>query len=84
MNLIANRLICGWCHLVHINLKTCGRRNHSVCMIWPSLENWSATTFGWPGMCRALRVPCYLEHRVRIHHNRAHSGPNLVPTSLFM
>ena len=54
LNLVANKSILGWCHLLHIEWKTSGRRNHSVWMVWPSLDNLSATTFSRPGKCRAL------------------------------
>ena len=50
LNLVANRSIKDWCHLLHIDWKTSGRRDH----VWPSLEGLFATTFSWPGMCRAL------------------------------
>ena len=30
LNLVANRSIWGWCHLLHIVWKTSGRRDHSV------------------------------------------------------
>ena len=51
--LVANKSILGRCHLLHIEWKTSGRRNHSVWMVWPSLDSLSATMFSWPGMCRA-------------------------------
>ena len=54
LNLVANKPILGRCHLLHIEWKTSGRRNHPVWMVWPSLDSWSATTFSRPGMCRAL------------------------------
>ena len=44
--------------------------------IWHSL---SATTFSRPGMCRALRITCFLVHQVKILHSRAQSGPCLLP-----
>ena len=53
LNLMANKSILGWCHLLHIEWKTSGRRNHSVWKFWPSLDSLSATTFSRPGMCRA-------------------------------
>ena len=53
LNLVANMSILSRCHLLHIEWKTSGRRNHSVWMVWPSLDSLSATTFSWPGMCRA-------------------------------
>ena len=54
---MAKKSILGWCHLLHIEWKTSGRRNHSVWMVWPSLDSLSATTFSRPGMCRALESP---------------------------
>ena len=53
LNLVANRSIFGRCHLLHIVWKTSGRRDHSVWMVWLSLDSLSATTFSRPGMCRA-------------------------------
>ena len=53
LNLMAIRSILGRCHLLHIEWKTSGRRNHSVWMVWPSLDSLSATTFSRPGICRA-------------------------------
>ena len=52
-NFVPNKSILGRCHLLHIEWKTSGRRNHSVWMVWPSLDSLSATTFSRPGMCRA-------------------------------
>ena len=54
LNLVANKSILGRCHLLHIEWTTSGSRNHSVWMVWPSLDSLSATTFSQPGMCRAL------------------------------
>ena len=54
LNLVAKRSILGQCHLLHIEWKTSGRRNHSVWMVRPNLESLSSTTFSRPGMCRAL------------------------------
>ena len=54
LNLMANKSILGRCHLLHIEWKTYGRRNHSVWMVWPSLDSLSATTFSQPGKCRAF------------------------------
>ena len=54
LNLMANKSIWGRCHLLHIVWKTSGKRDHSVRMVWTSLDSFSATTFSWPGMCRAL------------------------------
>ena len=54
LNLITNRSIWGWCHLLHIVWKTSGRRDHSVWMVWPTLDSLSATTFSQPETCRAL------------------------------
>ena len=56
LNLLANRSILGLCHLVHVEWKTSGRRDHSVWMIWPNQDSLSASTFNRPGMCLALRV----------------------------
>ena len=56
LNLMSNRSIWGWCHLLHVVWQTSGRRDHSVLMVWPSLDSLSATTFNRSGMCRALRV----------------------------
>ena len=53
LNLVANRSILGWCHLLHIVWKT-SRRDQSVWMVWLSLDSLSATTFSRPGMCQAL------------------------------
>ena len=53
-------------------------------MVWPSLDSLSATTFKWPGMCRALRVTGFLVHQVKFLHSRAHNKPNFIPPSLFM
>ena len=53
LNLMANKSILGRCHLLHIEWKTSGRRNHSVWMVWPSQDSLSTTTFSRPGMCRA-------------------------------
>ena len=53
LNLMAIKSIWGWCHLLHIEWKTSGRRNHSVWMVWPSLDSLSATMFSRPGMCWA-------------------------------
>ena len=54
LNFEANKSILGRCHLLHIEWKISGRRNHSVWMVWPSLDSLSATTLSWPGTCRAL------------------------------
>ena len=53
-------------------------------MVWPSLENLSATTFGQHGMGHALRVTYFLECLVRILHIRAHSEPDLMPPFLLL
>ena len=52
-------------------------------MVRPSLDSLSATTFGRPGMCRAL-VTCFLVHQVKILHSRAQSRHDLMPPSLFV
>ena len=54
LNLVANKSILDWCYLLHIEWKTSGRRDHSVWMVWPSLDSLSVTTFSQPGKCRAL------------------------------
>ena len=54
LNLVANRSIFGQCHLLQIVWKTSGRRDHSVWMVWLSLDSLSAITFTRPGMYRAL------------------------------
>ena len=41
LNLMAKKLILGQCHLLHIDLKTSGRGDHSVWMVWPSLDSLS-------------------------------------------
>ena len=84
LNLMGNNSIWGWCHLLHIDWKTSGRRDHSVWMVWPSLDSLSTTTISWPGMCRALRVTCFLVHQVKILHSRAHGEPDFMPPSFFM
>ena len=53
LNLMANKSILSRCHLLYIEWKISGRRNHFVWMVWPSLDSLSATTFSRPGMCRA-------------------------------
>ena len=60
LNLVANKSILGRCHLLHIEWKTSGRTNHSVWMVWPSLDSLSAPTFSRPGMCQAQShlFPC--------------------------
>ena len=75
LNLVANRSICGQFNLLHIDWKTSVRRDHSVWIVWPSLDSLSV---------QALRSACFLEHQVRILHIRAQSQPNLMPSSLFI
>ena len=82
LNLVANKSILGRCHLLDIEWKASGRRNHSVWVVWASLDSLAATMFSWPGMCRGL-VTCFLVHQVKILHSRAQSGPDLMPPSLF-
>ena len=84
LNLVANRSTCGWCHREHIALNTSGWRDHSVWMVWPSLDSLSAITFSRPGIWRALRVTCFLVHQDRILHNRAHREPDFIPPSLLI
>ena len=82
LNLVANKSILGRCHPLHIEWKTSGRRNHSVWMVWPSLDSLSATTFSWPGTCRALEslVSWYTRSRFSIVGHKA--GPTcLLPCS---
>ena len=50
LNLVANKSILGGATCCILS----GRRNHSVWMVWPSLDSLSATTFSRPGTCRAL------------------------------
>ena len=80
LNLVANKSILGWCHLLHIEWKTSGKRKHSVWMVWPSLDSLSATTFSWPGMCRALEslVSWYTRSRFSI------VGHKVGPTSCLL
>ena len=84
LNQVANKFIWGQCHLLHIAWKTSWRRDHSVWVVWPSLDSLSATTLSRSGMCRALRVTWFLVHQVKILHSKAQSGPDLMPPSLFM
>ena len=52
LNLVANRSIWGRCHLLQIVWKTSGSREHSVWMVWPSLDSWSTTTLSaWNVSC---------------------------------
>ena len=56
---------------VHLGLvppawNTSGWRDHSVWMVWPSLDSLSAIMFSRPGMCWALRVTCLLVHQVKM------------------
>ena len=81
LNLVANKSILGRCHLLHIEWKTSGRRNHSVWMVWPSLDSLSATTF-WN--VSGFRVTFLLVHQVKILYSGAQSWPDLMPPSLFM
>ena len=53
LNLVANKSILGQCHLLHRVEKPLEGET-TVWMVWPSLDSLSATTFGRPGMCRAL------------------------------
>ena len=82
LNLVANKSILGRCHLLHRVEKPLEGET-TVWMVWPSLDSLSATTFGQPGMCRALEslVSWY---QVKILHSRAQSGHDLMPPSLFM
>ena len=56
LNLVANKSILGRCHLLDIEWKASGRRNHSVWVVWPSLDSLTATTFSRPGMCQGLEL----------------------------
>ena len=80
LKLEANKSILGRCHLLHMEWKTSGRRNHSVWMVWPSLGSLSATTFSQPGMCRALEslVSWYTRSRFSI------VGHKVGPTSCLL
>ena len=77
LNLMAYKSILGRCHLLHIDLKTSGRRDHSVWIVWPSLDSFSATTLA-SLECVGLLVTCFLVHQVKILHSRAQSGPDLL------
>ena len=44
LNLMASKTILGRCHLLHIEWKTSGRGDHSVWMVWSSLDSLSVTT----------------------------------------
>ena len=81
LNLVANKSILGWCHLLHIEWKTSGMRNHSVWMVWPSLDSLSATTFCRPGMCRALEslVSWYTRSRFSIVGHKVDPTSCLLP-----
>ena len=79
LNLVANRSTCGWCHREYIALNTSGWSDHSVWMVWPSLDSLSAITFSRPGMWCALRITCFLVHQDRILHSRAHREPDFIP-----
>ena len=80
LNLVANKSFLGRCHMLHMEWKTTGRRNHSVWMVWPSLGSLSAATFSWPGMCRALEslVSWYTRSRFSI------VGHKVGPTSCLL
>ena len=80
LNLMANKSILSRCHLLDIERKTSGRRDHSVWMVWPSLDSLSATTFRRPGMCRALEslVSWYTRSRFSI------VGHKVGPTSCLL
>ena len=54
LNLVANKSILGRCHLLHRVERKPLEGETTVWMVWPSLDSLSATTFGWPGMCRTL------------------------------
>ena len=84
LNLVANKSILGRSHLWHIEWKTSGRRNHSVWMVWPSLDSLSATTLSRPGTCRALEslVSWYTRSRFSIVGHKA--GPTCLLPCLCM
>ena len=84
LNLVANKSTWGWCHREHIAWNTSGWRDHSVWMVWPSLDSLSAITFSRPGMWSALRVTCFLVHQDRILQSRAHRKPDFIPPCLFV
>ena len=81
LNLVANKSILGQCHLLDIEWKASGRRNHSVWVVWPSLDSLAATTFSWPGMCRALEslVSWYTRSRFSIVGHKVGPASCLLP-----
>ena len=73
LNLMANKSILGRCHLLHIEWKTSGRRNHSG---WSGLAWIACLLPRSAGLeCVGLRVTCFLVHQVKILHSRAQVGP---------
>ena len=81
LNLVANKSILGWCHLLDIEWKASGRRNHSVWVVWPSLDSLAATTFSRPGMCWALEslVSWYTRSRFSIERHKVGPTSCLLP-----
>ena len=77
-NLVAKKSILGQCHLLHRveNLW----KEKPLWMVWPSLDSFSATTFGRPGMCHALEslVSWYTRSRFSI------VGHKVGPTSCLL
>ena len=73
LNLMANKSILGQCHLLHIEWKTSGRRNHSG---WSGLAWIACLLPRSAGLeCVGLRVTCFLVHQVKILHSRGQVGP---------
>ena len=79
LNLIANKSILGQCHLLHIDSKTSERRDHCICMVWPSLDSLSATMFSQPGMCQFF---CVFFWYSRSRHSAV--GHKVGPTSCLL
>ena len=79
LNLVAKKSILGRCHLLHSveNLW----KEKPLWMVWPSLDSLSATTFGRPGMCRALEsfVSWYTRSRFSIVGNKVGPTSCLLP-----
>ena len=77
VNLMANKSILGRCHLLHIEWKTSGSRNHSG---WSDLAWIACLLPRSAGLeCVRLRVTCFLVHQVKILHSRAQVGPTPWP-----
>ena len=80
LNLVANKSILGRCHLLH-RVEDLWKEKTTVWMVWPSLDSLSATTFGRPGMCRALEslVSWYTRSRFSIVGHKVGPTPCLLP-----